>query len=50
MVMPTHRSLAKMHYWKKSKLEELANLEKVLLPVFLLLSLFTFSLCHLVDG
>jgi len=50
MLMPTHRSLRKVHYWKKSKPEELANPEKGLLPVFLLLLLFTFSLCHLVDG
>jgi hypothetical protein len=50
VVMPTHRSLRKVYYRKKSKLEELANPEKALLPVFLLLSLFTFSLSHLADG
>jgi hypothetical protein len=34
--MPTNCSPQKERYWEKSKPEELANPEKVLLPVFLL--------------
>jgi len=47
--MPTHRSLRKVHYRKKSKPEELANQEKALLPVLLLSPLFTFLDSHLID-